>query len=62
MSPLLRSVEEAGIQGMIRKRNPTQITAADFFEEAEVVKHQLKEAEAEEELLLLKSQLKLVLF
>ena len=38
MSPLLRSVEEAGIQGMIRKRNPTQITAADFFEEAEVVK------------------------
>ena len=39
MSPLLRSVEEAGIQGMIRKRNPTQITAADFFEEAEVVKH-----------------------
>ena len=38
MSPLLRSVEEAGIQGMIRKRNPTQITAAHFFEEAEVVK------------------------
>lgn len=38
MSPLLRSVEEAGIQGMIRKRNPTQITAADFFEEAKVVK------------------------
>lgn len=38
MSPLLRSVEEAGMQGMIRKRNPTQITAADFFEEAEVVK------------------------
>ncbi len=38
MSPLLRSVEEAGIRGMIRKRNPTQITAADFFEEAEVVK------------------------
>ncbi len=38
MSPLLRSVEEAGIQGMIRKRNPTQITAAHFFEEAEEVK------------------------
>lgn len=38
MSPLLRSVEEAGIQGMIRKRNPTQITASDFFEEAEIVK------------------------
>ena len=26
------------MQGLIRKRNPTQITAADFFEEAEVVK------------------------
>lgn len=38
MSPLLRSVEEAGIQGMIRKRNPAEITAADYFEEAGVVK------------------------
>jgi len=38
MSPLLRSVEEAGIQGMIRKRNPTRITANDFFEEAEIVR------------------------
>ena len=38
MSPLLKSVEEAGIAGMVRKRNPTQIRSSDFFEETEVVK------------------------
>ncbi|HMI67836.1 MAG TPA: hypothetical protein VK517_17460, partial [Cyclobacteriaceae bacterium] len=31
LSPLLRSVEEAGIQGMIRKRNPAMIKPVDFF-------------------------------
>ncbi len=31
MSPLLRSVEEKGIEGMRQKRNPTSITPADFF-------------------------------
>jgi len=35
MSPLLKSVEEAGIQGMIRKRNPASILPKDFFEDVE---------------------------
>lgn len=35
MSPLLRSVEEAGIKGMFRKRNPASIISGDFFSEAE---------------------------
>jgi selenocysteine lyase/cysteine desulfurase len=38
MSPLLKSVEEAGIAGMIRKRNPSAIPTKDFFTEAEAVK------------------------
>ncbi len=38
MSPMLSSVKDAGIQGMIRKRNPIQISAGDFFEEAEIVR------------------------
>lgn len=38
MSPLLRSVEEAGIAGVLKKRNPVNISEADFFEEAEKVK------------------------
>jgi selenocysteine lyase/cysteine desulfurase len=38
MSPLLRSVEEAGIAGLIRKRNPSTIPTSDFFREAEEVK------------------------
>ncbi len=33
MSPLLRRVEEAGIEGMRSKRDPSNIAAADFFEE-----------------------------
>jgi selenocysteine lyase/cysteine desulfurase len=32
MSPLLRSVEDAGITGIRSKQNPTQITPADFFQ------------------------------
>ncbi|MFH0756405.1 MAG: aminotransferase class V-fold PLP-dependent enzyme [Bacteroidota bacterium] len=31
MSPLLRSVEERGIEGMQRKRNPVSIKPVDFF-------------------------------
>ena len=31
MSPLLKSVEEKGIEGMRRKRNPTAIKPVDFF-------------------------------
>ncbi len=38
MSPLLRSVEEIGIESLIRKRNPTCIQPKDFFEKAEVLK------------------------
>jgi selenocysteine lyase/cysteine desulfurase len=38
MSPLLKSVEEAGIAALIQKRNPTQISPADFFSLAEVAK------------------------
>ncbi|WP_373520245.1 aminotransferase class V-fold PLP-dependent enzyme [Aquiflexum sp.] len=38
MSPLLRSVEEAGITALIKKRNPTQITPADFFSDAEILR------------------------
>jgi selenocysteine lyase/cysteine desulfurase len=34
MSPLLSLVEEAGMKGMAKKRNPASISAADFFTEA----------------------------
>lgn len=35
MSPMMKSVEKAGAVGMKRKRNPAQISAQDFFTEAE---------------------------
>ncbi len=35
MSPLVRAVEEAGIRGIRRKRDPSSITPADFFEEGQ---------------------------
>lgn len=38
MSPLLRSVEEAGMSALIKKRNPTQIKPVDFFTETTRVK------------------------
>ena len=41
MSPLLKSVEEAGINGMVRKRNPSSIKPEDFFNEAEEVRLKL---------------------
>ncbi len=39
MGPLLKSVEEAGIKGMQKKRNPSLVSAADFFEDAEEVRN-----------------------
>jgi selenocysteine lyase/cysteine desulfurase len=38
MSPLLKSVEEAGIKGLARKRDPSNITPLDFFNDAIEVK------------------------
>lgn len=38
MSPMLKSVEQAGIQGIIRKRNPAEIKPVDFFSGQEEVK------------------------
>ncbi|MEM1117449.1 MAG: aminotransferase class V-fold PLP-dependent enzyme [Bacteroidota bacterium] len=38
MSPLLRSVEAAGLAGMRRRRDPTSITTPDFFTEADRVR------------------------
>ncbi len=38
MSPLLKSVEEAGISGLLKKRTPNRIRPIDFFEEAEAVR------------------------
>lgn len=35
MGPLLKSVEEAGIAAVRRRRDPTSITAADFFTDAD---------------------------
>ena len=33
MSPLLKSVEKAGLEGMKKKRNPFAISSDDFFKE-----------------------------
>ena len=38
MSPLLRRVEEAGLEGMRRKRDPSTIVPADFFEDLAIVR------------------------
>lgn len=38
MSPLARSVEEAGVEGIRRKRVPAAITPADFFAEVDQVR------------------------
>lgn len=35
MSPLPKVVEEAGVRGMLRKRNPADLGPRDFFEESE---------------------------
>ena len=39
MSPLLKSVEEAGIQGLQLKRTPHVIQTSDFFQTGEKVRH-----------------------
>ncbi|MCU0438989.1 MAG: aminotransferase class V-fold PLP-dependent enzyme [Raineya sp.] len=41
MSPLLKSVEDAGIEGLIRKRNPATIRPIDFFEQAKDLKENI---------------------
>ena len=38
MSPLLKSVEKAGISGVQSKRNPFQISPADFFKGSEILR------------------------
>lgn len=35
MSPMMKEVEKAGVQGMKRKRNPATISAANFFDQTE---------------------------
>lgn len=35
MSPLMKSVEKAGIEGIKRKRNPANVSAANFFDQTE---------------------------
>ena len=49
MGPLLKSVEDAGIKGMQKKRNPFLVSPANFFDDAEEVRKlfgQLVNAEA----------------
>jgi selenocysteine lyase/cysteine desulfurase len=41
MSPLLKSVEQAGIKGIFRKRNPSSIQSQDFYNEAEEIRLKL---------------------
>lgn len=38
MSPLLKSVEKAGIQGIKNKRNPAKVTQQDFFATGEIIR------------------------
>lgn len=38
MAPLLKSTEEAGIEGMIRKRNPFEVAQEDFFTDVDRLK------------------------
>jgi selenocysteine lyase/cysteine desulfurase len=40
MSPLLKSVEKAGMKGMVMKRDPFKISPSDFFTETEAVRNQ----------------------
>lgn len=40
MSPIARPVEEAGIEGIRRKRNPALVSPADFFEDGEAVRRE----------------------
>ena len=38
MSPLMKQVEQAGIQGMQRKRNPLSVSSEDFFTDTELLR------------------------
>lgn len=38
MSPLLKSVEKKGIEGILKKRNPAVVSATDFFEDTEKIR------------------------
>jgi selenocysteine lyase/cysteine desulfurase len=38
MAPLLKAVEKAGVKGVRRKRNPTEISAQDFFTDTELLR------------------------
>jgi selenocysteine lyase/cysteine desulfurase len=38
MAPLAREVEEAGLRGMARRRDPSKITAEDFFVETDALR------------------------
>jgi len=38
MSPLMHSVEKAGIEGLIRKRRPSSISGTDFFNESDILR------------------------
>ncbi|MDX2247765.1 MAG: aminotransferase class V-fold PLP-dependent enzyme [Bacteroidia bacterium] len=40
MSPLLREVEEAGMDGVMRKRSPNRISTEDFFAPVKVLKEE----------------------
>lgn len=40
LSPLLRSVEEAGIQGVRGKRHPWNVKPNDFFEDSDIVRNE----------------------
>lgn len=38
MSPLPRAVEEAGVRGMARKRNPSALVPGDFFQDSQKIR------------------------
>ena len=40
LSPLMRSVEKAGIKGLREKRNPTQLSPERFFTDSEILREQ----------------------
>jgi kynureninase len=40
MSPLLKSAEKAGIRGLRTKRNPANISPADFFKDSELLREE----------------------
>ncbi len=43
MSPLLKSVEQAGIKGLKRKRNPSLISSQDFYTDGDVLRKEFAE-------------------